>query len=99
MRITLEGTNEDGMTLNEYNQFTIKINDKDKYFQVRDYNWDRKRPDNPYEIPHTSWSIYAQEIKKLTVKTPEEKAAEESVAKAKEALKAAENALKVIKDK
>lgn len=39
-----------------------------------------------------------EEIQKVKVKTKEQIAAEESVAKAKEALKAAENALKVVKE-
>lgn len=40
-----------------------------------------------------------EEVRMVKVKTKEEKAAEESVAKAKEALKAAEDTLKAVKEK
>lgn len=47
----------------------------------------------------TVYSYELNEIIKVKTRTKEEIAAEESVAKAKEALKAAENALKVVKEK
>jgi hypothetical protein len=46
----------------------------------------------------TVYSYELHEIVKVKTKTPEQIAAEESVAKAREALKAAENALKVVKE-
>lgn len=46
----------------------------------------------------TVYSYELHEIVKIKIKTPEQIAAEESVAKAKEALEAAENALKVVKE-
>jgi hypothetical protein len=46
----------------------------------------------------TVYSYELHEIIKVKIKTPEQIAAEESVTKAKEALKAAENALKIVKE-
>ena len=58
--------------------------------------------DEPFHLFQTHCRVYTYELVefvKVKVKTKEEIAAEESVAKAKEALKAAENALKVVKEK
>ena len=100
MNIIIEMDEKDPIIpLNEYNQFTIMINSYPRYFQVRnlerstghrDYSW--------FERPEIHTKFDAVEIPQLTVKTKQEKAAEESVAKAKEALRAAENALKVVKE-
>jgi hypothetical protein len=77
----------------------IKIGDEEKEYCVvsvniskhRDYGW------WDFHLNPTVYSYELEEINLVHVKTKEQKAAEESVAKAKEALKAAENALKAVK--
>lgn len=97
MNIIIEGWNEPcPIGINEFQQFTIKIADKDVHFQMQDWWSEARTVDSMWEKDTTSYKIVAHSIAKLTVKTKEQIAAEESVVKAKEALKAAENALKVL---
>jgi hypothetical protein len=98
VRIIIEDWNSPcPVGLNEYKQFTLKIGEEDFHFQIQDYYWDSKIVSNMYNMKDTYYKIVAERIPELTVKTEQEEAAEESVVKAKEALKAAENALKVVK--
>lgn len=100
MKIILEdsGYTRCPIEVNEYSQFTINIDGKDLYFQVIDQFRNTSGGGGGWEIPKVYWIIEGQQIQQLKVKTLEEKAAEESVAKAKDALKAAENALKIVKE-
>lgn len=100
LRILLEGSsyNRCPVKLNEYAQFTIKLDDVDVHFQVVD-SYSNTSRGTGWTLPETEWRIQGQQIHHLKVKTNEEKAAEESVNKAKEALLAAENALKAVKEK
>ncbi len=79
------------------NPVKIKIGEEEKIYYVisesitQGHYW-----------PNSAAYVYEyqlQEVMTVKLKTPEERAAEESVTKAKEALKAAENALKCIKEK
>lgn len=85
--------------VNEYNQFTLKLGGEEHHFQIQKGNWESSRLGDMWRTKSTHYHVTAERIHKLTVKTKEQIAAEESVAKAKEALKAAENALKTIKEK
>lgn len=100
LRILLEGSsyNKPPVKLNEYAQFTIKLDDVDVHFQVV-ASYSNTSRGTGWMLPETEWRIQGQQIHRLTIKTKEEKAAEESVKKAKEALLATENALKAVKDK
>jgi hypothetical protein len=99
MRITLEWTRDIKcpIDINEYDQFTVQINDKDLHFQVA-HSGPAMRFEK-YMYPKEVWSIEGEQIQELKTKTKEQIAAEQSVAKAKEALIAAENALKAVKEK
>ena len=100
MNIIIEMDEKDpAIPFNEYNQFTILINSHPRHFQVR--NWERTighRDYSWFERPDMYTKFDAEEIPQLTIKTEQEKAAEESVAKAKEALEAAMTTLKNIKE-
>lgn len=81
---------------NPTNPVKIKIGEEEKLYYVisesitQGHYW-----------PDRAAFVYEYELREVfvaKVKTKEEIAAEESVAKAKEALKAAENALKVVKE-
>lgn len=99
MKIVIEDWNEQcPIGINEFKQFTIKIEGRDVHFQMMDCWFESKPANNFYEIPRKYYKLVAESIQKLTVKTKEEIAAEESVAKAEEALKAAKNALKAVKE-
>ena len=99
MKIVIEGWDEQSpIGINEFKQFTIKIEGIDTHFQMQDCWYESKPGACGWELPQTYYKIVANSIKKLSVETKEQIAAEESVAKAKEALKAAENALKVVKE-
>lgn len=79
----------------------IKILDQEKEYYVISETISRDTLSTDYHMfqNYTVYEYELQEIVKVKLPTKEEIAAQESVAKAKEALKAAENALKVIKDK
>lgn len=98
MKIVVEDWNTAcPFSINESRQFTIKIGEKEYHFQMGDYWWEAE-PTSGWQVPRTHYKFTAEQINKLTVKSKEQIAAEESVAKAKEALKAAENALRVVKE-
>lgn len=61
-------------------------------------SWYDDEPFHLYKMNQRVWKYELTELVRVAVKSKEEIAAEESVAKAKEALKAAENALKVVKE-
>lgn len=88
------------LSMNEYYEFTIKINGKDRHFVIRDQeiSWNGNGH-RWYNKPVQITRFTAMGIDSLTMRSKEELAAEESVAKAKEALKAAEYALKTVKEK
>jgi hypothetical protein len=100
INITIEFIDEKpDLSANEYYEFTVQINGEDRHFVIRDQEIScngngHRRYSSPVQIT----KFTAMGIDKLTTKTKEEIAAEESVAKAKEALKAAENALKAVKE-
>lgn len=81
-----------------YQPVVVKINEEEKIYYVVSERvimsnsgcgmWDKPYPVYTYEMT---------EVIQVKLPTKEQIAAEESVAKAKEALKAAENALKVVK--
>lgn len=76
----------------------IEINGESKLYHVMSHQVIMKRNGSTFS---GSYPVYIYELIELWViktRTKEQIAAEESVAKAKEALKAAENALKVVKE-
>lgn len=106
MQIILDSNDDFNIEMNEYLQFSLY--DKEgtaKHFQCT--NWYHQE----YGSDDMSWwsqrihprrsvkTIEAYRIKQLTVETPEEKIAKETVKKAKESLKAAEDTLKAVKEK
>ena len=86
---------------NEYDQFTIQTDKGPKYYQiigVENFQSERVYDHGITEYSLSSVKISANEIKFLTVKTKEEKLAEETVKAAKEALNKAEKTLKAVRD-
>lgn len=81
----------------------IKVDDEEKDYCVLSESMSTGAEKGSWWDYHNNsnliiYSYELEEILRVRVKTKEEIAAEESVAKAKEALKAAENALKVVKE-
>ena len=85
---------------NPRNPIKIKIGEEEKEYYIVSENISRGSVYDDYTLTSNEvyYSYELHEIRKIKVKTEQEKAAEESVAKAKEALKAAENALKIVKE-
>jgi len=92
--IMKSGKITEGWVGNDFSTIEIKgkLNIQPTSFALVEY-----RTDGSGWFPNHKF-IY-EEVRMVKVKTKEEIAAEESVAKAKEALKAAENALKTVKEK
>ncbi|WP_391559705.1 hypothetical protein [Robertmurraya sp.] len=83
-----------------YQQIMVRINGEEKIYHVVSERVVMSSMDTGWW--GSSYPIYIYELmefQQVKMPTKEELAAEESVAKAKEALKAAENALKVVKEK
>jgi uncharacterized protein YceK len=81
-------------------QVMIRINGEEKIYHVVNERVVMGGTDSSWW--GSSYPVYTYELREfiqVKTKTKEQIAAEESVAKAKEALKAAENALKVVKEK
>lgn len=81
----------------------VNINGIDKEYCVisercETRSWFDEAPMHCYKMNNRVWVYELVEFIKVKTKTKEEIAAEESVSKAKEALKAAENALKIVKE-
>lgn len=105
MKITLEGTNErNPFNINEFGEFTVKTDHGEMHFRIQEtQQW--KECGVGWGIPYSKFILSAQQIGKLSVKTREELAAEQAIQKAKDVLvnaqhsvRAAEHALKVIKE-
>ncbi len=101
MEVIIIGNNQEIVRPSEYGVFKLTIGDEEILFEEVGVFWNKVPPIakhghwlyRPYYSGY-EWHIHA---KRLEVKTDEQIAAEESVAKAKEALKAAENALKMVR--
>lgn len=81
----------------------ININGVDKEYCVIQERWETRSwfdeaPMSCYKMNQRVFTYELVEVMEVKAKSKEEIAAEESVTKAKEALKAAENALKVVKE-
>jgi hypothetical protein len=80
----------------------VNINGEDKEYYVVSERCESKtrygEPFNHLDMYQKVWTYELLEFVKVKVKTKEQIAAEESVSKAKEALIAAENALKAVKE-
>lgn len=85
--------------LNTHEPVKVVINDTiTKYYEVKTSQLVINRGGWLYDSTKPEFSIKYGLLEVSSLKTKEQKAAEESVAKAREALNAAENALKIVKE-
>lgn len=90
---------KDRITLNNRGVFTMSINGDERHYVIVNESCDNINSSIFFEDNVLGWTTKLEEIRLVKLPTAEETAAYLSVEKAKEALKAAENALKAVKDK